>query len=170
MSPGQIAAENLALLSHTWEWVRAGKSLGQLGVDTHVSRMLHQMDRHEITRAADCHVPLFGFGCTPEILNKALSSEGLYGVDPRAEIFLANRWNASSRGDPGLNLLLGMGRRMADVLSFACFPSVQRAARAGIQVIRCNVRHQYFHHAGRNLAMQTAHRSQLAVLNSGCQG
>lgn len=169
MSPGQIAAENLALLSHTWEWLRAGRTLGQLGIDIHVSRMLHQMNRHEVSRAADCHVPLFSFACTPDILEKALSSEGGYGVDQRAEIFLANRWRIASRCDSGLNSLLGVGKRMADVLNVACFPSVQRAARAGIQVIRFNLRPQYLHHAGKNLAMQTAHRSQLAVLNSGHQ-
>jgi len=168
MSPGQIAAENLALLIYTWEWLRAGKTLGQLGIDGQVSRMLHQMDRHEISRAADCHVPLFSFACTPEILKQALTSDGLYGVDPRAEIFLANRWRASARGDSGLNGLLGISKKMCEVLGVACFPSLQSAARAGIQVIRFNLRPQYLHHGGRNLAMQTSHRSQLAVLNSVC--
>lgn len=162
----QVAAENQALLMQTWELLRSGVQPASVGVQVQAAAMLLELNRQQVLRAADCHVPLFGFGCGPELLAKAFeSSDVSQGRDQRLEIFLANRWRLSAMPYTGMHAMLGLGRAFVDVLHGTCFSAISRAASSGCKLIALQVRSPYLFHGGKNLGMQTSQRTQLAIVN-----
>jgi hypothetical protein len=169
MTEQDLEAENMQILTNLWRGLCSTKSDPvRIGLSPESARVLVKLDERQVVRAAQVHVPLFDFACTPETLRES------FNCPPAAEdfrdndgnLFLSNRWRASEGSFVSAQMLYNMTRGMHAVMNSATYLKIVAAANSGICLIKLAVRPQYLFHAGTRFDLQTKCRTSLAICNT----
>lgn len=168
MTGQDLEAENIQLLSSLW--ARLGEDRVdpvRLGLTDETARVLGRLDEMQVIRAAQVHVPLFDFACTPETLRQSFDSKPTNGQrNDDAQLFLSNRWRACEGPFVSAQMLFSMNRRMHATMREATYAKIVAAANSGISLLKLAVRHQYLFHAGAKFDLKHGQRTSLAICNS----
>lgn len=169
MTEEDIEVENVQILTSRWkQLVEERVDPVRIGLSMEAAQILAKFDIRQVTRAAQVHVPLFDFACTPETLEQALNFKG-DAADIRNDddqLFLVNRWRASEGTFVTVQMLYNLSRSMHSIIRSTTFSKIDAAAKSGIQMLKLAVRPQYLFHAGNKFDLFTGHRTSLAICNA----
>lgn len=167
MTSADLETENSQLLLSVWSKLRDGLHPSRMGLSHVSASVIAELDKTQVTRAAQVHTPLFTPTSQLEVLAGAFELEPKHNeVCMDTLLFLTNRWRAAESSPAFSQLYFGMSKALHQLFKSVTFMQIQAAASSGIAIMSLNVRPQYFLHAGSRFDFQTSQRTKLAICNN----